>query len=324
MPLHNKTLKYAYGQHFISYIIIIHLVYLALDIFFEIDTQMYFDLLKIILLLPIAIFTFDKNYDFSKITINFIPFYFLIVYTGVISTFKFTMICLAYFVIFPMFLIVVTNNWKIIRMVTVFIVLSIISIPFVNRFTSEFVTDKYPPSYITTFNIFTVINCIYAVFFNLYYILKINNSDNQHFLTTGTEITTKSSENNTAEKTLAVDDEKILETYQSIMNFYSENKPWKNPNFNLIDLTNELNSNTKYISLALNKIGEKNFNSFTNRYRIDEVKNSFKNKEHTLYTIKYIYSQAGFNSQTSFNRVFKQFEDVSPQEYIKMLEKDLG
>ncbi|WP_353886233.1 helix-turn-helix domain-containing protein [uncultured Chryseobacterium sp.] len=35
----------------------------------------------------------------------------------------------------------------------------------------------------------------------------------------------------------------------------------------------------------------------------------------------YIYTEAGFTSQSTFNRVFKQLEGITPSEYMENSEK---
>ena len=35
----------------------------------------------------------------------------------------------------------------------------------------------------------------------------------------------------------------------------------------------------------------------------------------------YIYTEAGFTSQSTFNRVFKQLEGITPSEYMEKFEK---
>ena len=120
-------------------------------------------------------------------------------------------------------------------------------------------------------------------------------------------------------KEFAITSTKFEELYDEIERYFEEKQPYQNPDFNIQQLAADLNSNVTYISKALNQKNGSNFKTFLNNYRINEVKRNLNNKEHEKFTLKHIYNKAGFIHQSTFNRVFREVEGVTPSEYIEGL-----
>jgi AraC-like DNA-binding protein len=72
----------------------------------------------------------------------------------------------------------------------------------------------------------------------------------------------------------------------------------------------------KLISAVINQHLHKNFNSFINEYRIEEVKQRLVDSTHEHLTLTGIAFDSGFNSQATFQRTFKQLTGVSPKVYV--------
>ncbi|BEV05453.1 helix-turn-helix domain-containing protein [Chryseobacterium gambrini] len=105
--------------------------------------------------------------------------------------------------------------------------------------------------------------------------------------------------------------------YRRIIDYTEKNKFYLNSNASIYDLTQSLNTNRTYISAALNQKGKTNFNDFINSYRINFVIQEFQQDIHKKYTLKVIYTSAGFVHQSQFNRAFKKIMGKSPREYLK-------
>lgn len=71
----------------------------------------------------------------------------------------------------------------------------------------------------------------------------------------------------------------------------------------------------KLISAVLNQHLHRNFNSFINEYRVEEVKRRLLNPVYEHLTLTGIAFDCGFNSQATFQRTFKQLTGISPGEY---------
>ena len=105
--------------------------------------------------------------------------------------------------------------------------------------------------------------------------------------------------------------------YFDIISELDVNKPYQNFNYSRKKLAERLNTNETYISKALSLKNIKNFNSLLNQYRVNQVKEALINSSFKDETIEDIYLRAGFNQQSTFNRVFKVFTGLTPSEYIE-------
>lgn len=106
------------------------------------------------------------------------------------------------------------------------------------------------------------------------------------------------------------------EIFEKIEYFMIEKQPYKDPGFNISKLAAELNMNSNYISKAIRQNNFPNFNNYLNIYRINHVKKLLKENDLEKITLMYIYTEAGFSNQSTFNRVFKQIEKITPSEYL--------
>lgn len=113
--------------------------------------------------------------------------------------------------------------------------------------------------------------------------------------------------------------EKYRKLYGSIIEIFQKDKVYKDPNFNIRKLADLLDSNTTYVSKAMNIEGSKKFNQLINEYRINDVLNMMKSENARKYTIEHIYTQAGFSQQSTFNRIFKEYTGETPSEYLEKL-----
>jgi YesN/AraC family two-component response regulator len=106
--------------------------------------------------------------------------------------------------------------------------------------------------------------------------------------------------------------------YNRIVEYMEMNRPFTKKDFSAAQLSIALNINASYLSLAINAKRNMNFNTFVNTYRIENVKKMirFNSKK---YTLEHIYLSSGFKNQSTFNKAFKQYEGITPTEYIKKL-----
>ncbi len=106
--------------------------------------------------------------------------------------------------------------------------------------------------------------------------------------------------------------------FEKIEEAVKERMLFKDDKFNISKLCIELDVNSKYIAKALRANNYSNFNTFLNFHRINHVKKLLEESNLQRITLMYIYTEAGFSNQSTFNRVFKQFENMTPSEYIAM------
>ncbi len=72
----------------------------------------------------------------------------------------------------------------------------------------------------------------------------------------------------------------------------------------------------KTVSFVINQHRQKSFNAFVNEYRIDAVKQQLANSANNHLTLTGIAFECGFNSQATFQRVFRQATGKSPKQYL--------
>jgi len=104
---------------------------------------------------------------------------------------------------------------------------------------------------------------------------------------------------------------------KKLINCMSEEYYYLLPDLNVRYLEDRLGLTAKQISEALNKGLGKNFYTFINEYRVEEFKK--KVKEHPNLTFAGLAIECGFNSKTTFQRVFKEITGMRPSEYVATL-----
>ena len=92
-------------------------------------------------------------------------------------------------------------------------------------------------------------------------------------------------------------------------------KPYLNVDLTIQDVAESLSIPRHYLTQVINEKLNKNFYQFINEYRVEEVKNLLKDKDYQKYTMTAIAFEAGFNSKSSFNNVFKEITGMTPSEF---------
>jgi AraC-like DNA-binding protein len=80
-------------------------------------------------------------------------------------------------------------------------------------------------------------------------------------------------------------------------------------------MAEDLNMSRHKLSHVINIGLQKNFYKLINEFRIEEVKDMLVNPKFKHYTVLGIGLECGFNSKTSFNRIFKEETGFTPTEY---------
>lgn len=91
-----------------------------------------------------------------------------------------------------------------------------------------------------------------------------------------------------------------------------------NPNLSLRDLAEGLDTNTKYLSQVVNFHAGENIQVFINQFRIKEAKRKMLSEEYNSLSLYGIALQSGFKNKSTFYKVFKQQNGVTPSEFVKI------
>ncbi|WP_324676622.1 AraC family transcriptional regulator [Hymenobacter sp. GOD-10R] len=95
-----------------------------------------------------------------------------------------------------------------------------------------------------------------------------------------------------------------------------EEQLYLNPTLSLAELSAHTGLAPRLISFTVNNGFNQSFNDLVNSYRVEAVKRRLANPADVArLTLLGIAYECGFNSKTTFNRIFKQFTGVAPSEY---------
>lgn len=102
---------------------------------------------------------------------------------------------------------------------------------------------------------------------------------------------------------------------EKLKNYMEKEKPYTNMDLTLKDLASALDTYPHYITQVLNTVFNQNFYDFINTYRVEEVQKRLHDPQFRNFTILAVAYDCGFNSKSSFNRIFKQKTGLTPSEY---------
>lgn len=104
--------------------------------------------------------------------------------------------------------------------------------------------------------------------------------------------------------------------HQPLREAFDNGTLWLQPDFTLAMLANELNTNTTYLSTAVNEVYGKSFRSLVNEKRIRRASEMLSQDEkYGHLTIEAIASSCGFKTASHFSSVFKSVIGMSPATY---------
>jgi AraC-like DNA-binding protein len=100
-----------------------------------------------------------------------------------------------------------------------------------------------------------------------------------------------------------------------LQTFMETSKPYLIPTLTLPALSKQMNVSPHHLSQIINEKLNNNFFEFINRFRVNEAKRLLKDPQKQHLTLAGIGYEAGFNSVSSFNSVFKKVTSFTPSEY---------
>ena len=110
--------------------------------------------------------------------------------------------------------------------------------------------------------------------------------------------------------------DKQAEVYlKKLISVMDTERSYLNRNLSIQDLSELTGIPRHHITQVLNENHGKNFFTFINEYRVQEVISRFGDPKNNNFTILAIAFDAGFNSKTTFNSIFKIQIGMTPSEY---------
>ena len=101
------------------------------------------------------------------------------------------------------------------------------------------------------------------------------------------------------------------------------NRLYEDPELTLAALAVKLSIPPHDLSRIINAGLEKNFNDFINEFRVRDIVRKIQDPAYDRITLLGIAYESGFNSKTSFNRVFKEMTGKTPAEYKNRLKNEV-
>lgn len=114
--------------------------------------------------------------------------------------------------------------------------------------------------------------------------------------------------------------EKEADKYsEQLMEYMRLKKPYLNPELTLAQLASEIDVSTHHLSQIINEQFKLNFFEYINQFRVEEVKTRINDPKFENYSLLGIAFDSGFNSKSSFNRIFKKSTNQTPSQYKSSL-----
>lgn len=104
----------------------------------------------------------------------------------------------------------------------------------------------------------------------------------------------------------------------------SEDKPYLDDNLSLADVAEQLHIAPRRLSAFMRREFDCNFPEYINRLRVEEVKSMMANPFYKDVPVVDIGLQAGFNSRSSFNLMFKRITGEAPTVYWRRINSQVN
>jgi AraC-like DNA-binding protein len=92
-----------------------------------------------------------------------------------------------------------------------------------------------------------------------------------------------------------------------------DNQWFLKPRLTLTDVSELTGLQTRDISRAINTVANKSFNDYINEYRVKHICQALD--AGSPHSLTRLYTDAGFSSKASFNKVFKEYAGITPSAY---------
>jgi AraC-like DNA-binding protein len=109
----------------------------------------------------------------------------------------------------------------------------------------------------------------------------------------------------------------LLPWRDKLLRLMADEQPWLEPELTLTELAHRLRTNPAQLSKVINAGCGQNFNDFVNTYRVQEARRKLVDARFAHYSLVGVALESGFNSKSTFNRVFKKLLGQAPSEVMR-------
>jgi AraC-like DNA-binding protein len=107
--------------------------------------------------------------------------------------------------------------------------------------------------------------------------------------------------------------------FVDISRYLKKSQAYRQAKYSLRQLADEMGLSEQMISWSINQGGGLSFSDYVNSLRIEAVKQSFLDTPEQRNILQTAFD-AGFNSKSTFNAVFKRNLGLTPSQYLKNLQ----
>ncbi|WP_299431360.1 helix-turn-helix domain-containing protein [uncultured Aquimarina sp.] len=111
------------------------------------------------------------------------------------------------------------------------------------------------------------------------------------------------------------------EKKEELLHALTKNQLYKDSELTILKLAKHLDWPVNNLSRIINDTLHTNFTDLINSYRVEAFKQKLIESDSDKYSILGLSEEAGFNSKTSFYRIFKKETGMTPSDYVKSLPK---
>ncbi len=111
----------------------------------------------------------------------------------------------------------------------------------------------------------------------------------------------------------------MRKVFNTLEHFMKTDRLYLIPSLSLRDLANKTQIPEHHITQTLNSFSKQNFYEYVNAYRVNEFIDRLGKGDANNFSLLDIAFGCGFNSKSTFNRIFKKLTGRSPSEYKKSL-----
>ncbi|MCI5082231.1 MAG: helix-turn-helix domain-containing protein [Saprospiraceae bacterium] len=119
----------------------------------------------------------------------------------------------------------------------------------------------------------------------------------------------------------SLQEERAIAYAKSIKTYMEQERPYLEPRITIGELASRMNIPVNHLSQVINEQFEQNFFDFVNTYRVRAFQQLVQERDLQSFTLLALAYEAGFNSKSSFNAIFKKIADMTPSEYVRSLRK---
>ncbi|HEX8427572.1 helix-turn-helix transcriptional regulator [Hymenobacter sp.] len=109
----------------------------------------------------------------------------------------------------------------------------------------------------------------------------------------------------------------LLVWRDKLLALMAEEQPWLEPELTLTEVAKRLRITPGLLSKVINSGCGQNFNDFVNAYRVQEAQRLLADPRFAHYSLVGVALESGFNSRSTFNRVFKKMLGHAPSELTR-------